>query len=71
MTDPEITKRIERLEDAQVFGDRATEQLSEQLIEVFGRIEALDRRLQGLESRLQALGDDEDYPGAADALNTG
>lgn len=70
MTDPELAKRIERLEDAQAFGDRAAEQFSEQLIEVFERIDALDRRLQGLETRLRAL-DDEDHAAESDPADPG
>lgn len=70
MTDPELAKRIERLEDAQAFGDRAAEQFSEQLIEVFERIDALDRRLQGLETRLRAL-DDEDHAAESEPAEPG
>ncbi len=70
MTDPELAKRIERLEDAQAFGDRAADQFSEQLIEVFERIDALDRRLQGLETRLRAL-DDEDHAAESEPAEPG
>lgn len=71
MNDPDLSKRVERLEDAQAFGDRTAEQLSEQLVDVFARIEALDRRLRGLESRLAAMGEQPPADDSGDESATG
>ncbi len=51
MNDPE--SRLTRLEESQAFAERTGEQLSEQLRELFGKIERLNRRLESLEARLE------------------
>lgn len=51
----DLNKRIERLEDAQAFGDHAKDQLSEQLLRAYEQITRLTRRLEALERRLGSL----------------
>lgn len=51
MNDPE--SRLTKLEESQAFAERTGEQLSEQLRELFGKIERLNRRLESLEARLE------------------
>lgn len=60
MNDPDLRARLERLEDAHAFGERNVEQLSEQLIELFAKIGALDQRLRTLEGRLASLESSDD-----------
>lgn len=47
--------RLERLEESHAFAERHAEQLSNQLIEAYERIEQLEKRLRDLERRLTAL----------------
>lgn len=49
MSDPE--SRLTKLEESHAFAERIGEQLSEQLRELFGQIERLNRRIESLEAR--------------------
>lgn len=48
-------ERIRSLEEAAAFADRHAEQLSQQIVEVWARIDALANRLGHMESRLTEM----------------
>ena len=53
--DPNLPERLTRLEESHAFAERTSEQLAEQVIALFQKMDALDRRLMALEGRLEAL----------------
>ncbi|HVZ93862.1 MAG TPA: SlyX family protein [Phycisphaerales bacterium] len=51
MQDPEA--RLTKLEESQAFGERAAEELSEQIREMHRRIDLLVKRLAAMEERVR------------------
>jgi uncharacterized coiled-coil protein SlyX len=49
----EQDSRLNKLEESQAFSERAGEQLSAQILELFAKIETLNRRLAAMEQRLE------------------
>lgn len=48
-------ERLQRMEEAQAFTERAVEELSETVLDAFDRIDALVRRIAALEARLEQV----------------
>lgn len=53
----DLARRLDKLEEAHAFADRAVEQLSEQVAEAFHRIHRLESRLAALEQRITDMND--------------
>jgi uncharacterized coiled-coil protein SlyX len=79
MTDPQgsdpVNERLTRLEEATGFAEHTADRLSEEIIDLRARLEALASRLQRLEARLGEVGeavekhgngDDGPFPGGSD-----
>jgi uncharacterized coiled-coil protein SlyX len=61
--------RLIRLEEAAAFNDRALEELSAQLADLFRRVESLARRLAELERRIETTAHDRPMGGDDEAPN--
>lgn len=57
----DLKSRLDKLEEAQAFSERALEQLNEQLLKAYEQIEHVNNRLRTLERRLTSV---EDFEGA-------
>lgn len=55
----DLLREVRRIQEAQLFADRASDQINEQLLDVIKHVERLGRRLTLLEDRLTSLADSE------------
>lgn len=62
-----IRERLERLEEAHLFADRAAEELNRAVLDLAERVDAIAKRLSALENRLDAIADDDEQDEAKPA----
>jgi uncharacterized coiled-coil protein SlyX len=53
----EAQPRLEKLEEVSMFNERAVEQLNQQLVDLFGQLQQVVRRLEAMEGRISSLHD--------------
>ncbi len=51
------SERVARLEESAMFNERAVEQLNQQLVDLFGQLQQVVRRLEAMEGRISSLHD--------------
>ncbi len=55
----DLLREVRQIQEAQLFADRASDQINEQLLNVIKQVERLGRRLTLLEDRLTTLAEGE------------
>lgn len=62
MGDEELRRRVERLEEAHLYADRAVEELNRSVLDLAQRLEGAIKRVTALERRLEAGEEGEEEP---------